>query len=451
MLSIREYFMLKPNVKTEIPGPRGRGWISRDEHVISPSCTRQDPLVWSHGSGCYLIDVDGNTFLDLSAGMFVLNYGYCHPEIVEAVKKQAEKLGHVPGTDFYHPLQVELAERLSKLTPGSFKKKVFFCNSGAESVEAALKCARWHTRRPGIISFLGSFHGRTLGALSVTGSSNVYRERFEPLLPCVYFAPFPYCFRCPFGQKYPGCDFLCVEYLKRMLRTTVSPTDVGAIITEPIQGTSGYIVPPPEFFPMVKELCNKHGWVFIDDEVQAGLGRTGKNFAIEHWGVVPDLICVAKALSGGMVPIGALIGSEEVMDWTEGAHANTFGGNALACAAALAGLNLLERERLAERAAELGRRAMTRLKGWVDRYKIVGDVRGKGLMIAIEFIKDEKKIPGLEQRELVIREALKRGVLVFRGGNCTIRIAPPLIIKTEELELGLDLLEEAVREVSRKC
>jgi 4-aminobutyrate aminotransferase len=441
-----------PRIVTEIPGPKAREIIARDRKVISPSCTREDMLVWERGSGCYLTDVDGNTFLDLSAGMFVLNYGYCHPEIVKAVKEQAERLGHVPGTDFYHPLQVELAEKLASLTPGKFEKFVFFSNSGAESVEAAFKCARWHTRRPGIISFTGAFHGRTMGALSLTGSNSVHRERFFPLVPGVYFMPFAYCYRCPFGKTYPGCDFLCVEYLRKSLRTIVPPSEVGAVITEPIQGTSGYIVPPPEFFPMIAEICEEHGWLFISDEVQTGLGRTGKMFAIEHWGVTPDLVCMAKALSGGMVPIGATVGRKEVMDWEKGAHANTFGGNALACAAALAGIRILERENLVERASKLGAKALKRLEEWRERFGIVGDVRGKGLLLAVEFVKDKKsKKPAPEERDSVVREGIRRGVIVFRGGNSTIRIAPPLIIEEDELQLGLDLLEEAVKQVEARC
>jgi 4-aminobutyrate aminotransferase len=441
-----------PRIVTEIPGPNAKKIIARDRKVISPSCTREDMLVWERGSGCYLTDVDGNTFLDLSAGMFVLNYGYCHPEIVKAVKEQAEKLGHVPGTDYYHPLQVELAEKLAALTPGRFEKFVFFSNSGAESVEAAFKCARWHTKRPGIISFTGAFHGRTMGALSLTGSNSVHRERFFPLVPGVHFMPFAYCYRCPFGKTYPGCDFLCVEYLRRSLRTTLPPSEVGAIITEPIQGTSGYIVPPPEFFPMIAEICEEHGWLFISDEVQTGLGRTGKMFAIEHWGVTPDLVCMAKALSGGMVPIGATVGKKEVMDWEKGAHANTFGGNALACAAALAGIRILEKENLAERASKLGAKALRRLEEWKEKYGIVGDVRGKGLLLAVEFVKDKRsKKPAPEERDSVVREGIKRGVLVFRGGNSTIRIAPPLIIGEDELQLGLDLLEEAVKQVQGRC
>jgi len=441
-----------PRILTEIPGPKAREIIARDEKVISPSCTREDPLVWDRGSGCYLTDVDGNTFLDLSAGMFVLNYGYCHPEIVEAVREQAGKLGHVPGTDFYHPLQVELAEKLVKLTPGNFEKYVFFSNSGAESVEAAFKCARWHTRRPGIVSFIGAFHGRTMGALSLTGSNFVHRERFSPLVPGVYFMPFAYCYRCLFGQNYPGCDFLCVEYLRRSLKTIAPASEIGAVITEPIQGTSGYIVPPPEFFPMIAEICKEYDWLFICDEVQTGLGRTGKMFAIEHWGVIPDIVCIAKALSGGMVPIAATVGRKEVMNWEKGAHANTFGGNALACAAALAGLRILERENLMEKSARLGSKALGRLEEWKEKYRIVGDVRGKGLLLAIEFVKDKKKkTPAPEERDAIVRAGIERGVLVFRGGNSTIRIAPPLIIEEEELQLGLDLLEEAIKEVEAKC
>jgi 4-aminobutyrate aminotransferase len=437
-----------PKIK-RIPGPRAKEIIDRDERVISQSCTREDPLVGEEGYGVYVRDVDGNVFLDLSSGMFVLNYGYSNPEIVEAIKQQTERLAHFAGTDFYHELQVRLAEKLVSITPGNFKKRAFFSNSGAESVEAAFKCARWHTRRPRMIAFEGGFHGRTLGALSLT-SHIKYSEHFAPLVPGVSFMPFPNPYR-PFGGDPSDCSARCIEYLKKSLKRDIPPEEVAAIITEPIQGTAGYIIPPPDFYPMLRELCEEHGWLFIADEVQTGLGRSGKMFAIEHWGVTPDIICMAKALAGGMIPMGATVAKEEVMDWEPGSHANTFGGNLLACSAALAGLNILERDKLADRAAKLGKIALKKLEEMKEKHELIGDVRGKGLLLAVELVKDRKtKEPAVKEREAVMRAALNKGVILFRGGASSIRIAPSLTIKEEELNLGLDLFEQAIAEVGRK-
>ena len=377
----------------------------------------------------------------------MLNYGYSHPEIVRAVRAQSRRLAHFAGTDYYNELQVELAERLVEITPGDFQKRVFFSNSGAEAVEAAFKCVRLHTRKPGVISFKGSFHGRTFGALSLTDSDSAHRDWFEPLVPGVRFVPFAYCYRCSFDRHYPGCDFQCVEHIRKSI-PSMQAEGVGALITEPIQGASGYIIPPPEFHPMIKELCDQRDLIFIVDEIQTCLGRTGKYFAIEHWNVVPDVICIAKPLACGMVPMGATIARADVMDWKPGSHANTFGGNMLACAAALAGLKLLERRRLVDRAAKLGRRALKRLEEIAEHHELVGEVRGRGLMLAIEFVKDRKtKEPAREERDAIVRAALGRGLMVFRGGKSAIRIAPPLIIDREDLNLGFDILERAIEEV----
>jgi len=419
---------------------------------MSPSYTRAEPITGEEGWGCYVRDVDGNVFLDLSAGMFVMNYGYSNPQLVRAIQRQAERLTHFAGTDFYYDAQVRLAERLAAITPGNFSKRVFLSNSGTEAVEAAFKCARWHTRRPRMLAFSGAFHGRTFGSMSLSSSSTTHHKFFTPLVPGVSFMPFPYCYRCPFSQSYPGCGFPCVEFIRHSIATSIPAEEVAAVITEPIQGNSGYIVPPPEYYRMVKEICNEHGWLFISDEVQTGLGRSGKMFAIEHWGVVPDIVCVAKALAGGIIPAGATIARASVMDWAPGAHANTFGGNLLACAAALAGLDLLQRQKLVARAAKLGKLALNRLHEIADRYELIGDVRGKGLMLAVELVKDHRsKHPAIKEREAIVQATINRGVIVFRGGRSTIRIAPPLIISERELGLGLDLFEEAIGEVQKRC
>ena len=441
-----------PRVAKPIPGPRARKIIARDERVMSPSYTREEPLVGEEGYGCYVRDVDGNVFLDLSSGMFVLNYGYSHPALMRAVQRQARRLTHFAGTDFYYEAQVELAEKLATITPGKFPKRVYFGNSGAEAVEAAFKCARWHTRRPRMISFTGAFHGRTFGAMSLSSVTVRHHRYFAPLVPQVNFMPYPYCYRCPFKQSYPGCDFACIEFIRESLVKVVPPEEVAAVITEPIQGSSGYIIPPPEYYPMLKEICEEHDWVFIADEIQTGLGRTGKMFAMEHWKVIPEIVCVAKALAGGIVPIGATIARADVMDWEPGSHASTFGGNLMACAAALASLELLEKQKLVKRAAELGALALRRLQEMGEESKLVGEVRGRGLLLAVEMVRDRRtKERAVEEREAVVRGALNRGLIVFRGGRSVIRIAPPLIISRRELELGLDIFKEALHEVERRC
>ncbi|MEM1688992.1 MAG: acetyl ornithine aminotransferase family protein [Candidatus Hadarchaeales archaeon] len=443
---------LKPKIVTPIPGPKARKMVERDQKIMSPSYTRAEPIVAVEGKGCYVKDVDGNILLDFSSGMFVLNYGYSHPKLIRAVEKQLKKLTHFAGTDFYYEQQVVLAEMLAEITPGKFRKRVYFGNSGAEAVEAAFKCVRWHTRKPRIIAFMGGFHGRTYGAMSLSSTRVLHHRYFSPLVPGVEFIPFPYCYRCIFKQKYPGCDFLCLEFLRERLRTVVPPEEVAAVITEPIQGNSGYIVPPPEYYPMLKEICDEYGWIFIADEVQTGLGRSGKMFAMEHWNVEPDIVCIAKALAGGIAPIGATVAREEIMDWEPGAHASTFGGNLVACVAAIEGIKILKEEKLVERAAKLGEEIMKRLQEIAETSKLIGDVRGKGLMIGVELVKDKKtKNPATNEREALIRKALDKGLILFRGGQSTIRIAPPLVIPKRDLEIGMDIFEQSLREVEKEC
>jgi len=303
-----------------------------------------------------------------------------------------------------------------------------------------------------MIAFTGGFHGRTFGAMSLSSVNIVHHRYFAPLVPGVSFMPYPYCYRCPFSQSYPGCDFECIEYIRKSIENVIPPEEVAAVITEPIQGNSGYIIPPPEYYPMLKELCEKHDWLFIADEIQTGLGRTGKMFAMEHWRVTPDIVCVAKALAGGMAPIGATIASAKVMNWEPGAHATTFGGNLIACAAALEGLDILEKQKLVKRVGELGELAFKRLQELAEESRLIGEVRGKGLLLAVELVKDRgTKKQAAKERDAVIQKALNRGLIVFRGGKSVIRIGPPFIISQRELELGLDILGEALREVESKC
>lgn len=441
-----------PKVSGKVPGPKARKIMERDEQYLSPSYTRSEPLVGKEGWGSYVKDVDENVFLDLSSGMFVQNYGYSNPHIVEEIKDQLDVLSHFAGTHYYYGSQVKLAERLADITPGDFSKKVFFANSGAEAAEAAFKLSRWSKRRPRMISYRGAFHGRTFGALSLSSGKSQHRKYFAPLVPGVSFMPYPYCYRCPFNEEYPGCDFSCVEYIRESLRKDVPPEEVAALITEPIQGNSGYITPPPGYFERVNELCEEHDWLFISDEIQAGLGRTGKMFSIEHWDVEPDITCVAKALSGGTVPMGAVIAAESEMSWEPDTHASTFGGNLLACSAALAGLDILEEENLVEKAEEKGNYLKDRLQEMRKSHEMIGDIRGKGLLRSFEMVKDRKtKERAVEERDELIHKCLEKGLIIFTGGKSSVRLAPPLIIEKEELEYGMDVIDETLSEVEWEC
>src|SRR5215468_8624407 len=332
-----------PAIHTDLPGPKARALLERDQKYMSPSYTRIYPLVVARGSGAVIEDVDGNLFLDFTAGIAVTSTGHCHPHVVAAIQDQAAKLLHMSGTDFYYRPQIDLAERLAKLAPGDSANRVFFTNSGAEALEAALKLARWHTGRSRAIAFFGAFHGRTYGAMSLSGSKLVHRRGFSPLVPDIHHTPYPRgCTTCSTAS-----ECVCVRYIEdTLLRRTAPPEEVAAIFVEPIQGEGGYYVPPPGFLPALRELCDRHGFLLVVDEVQSGMGRTGKMFACEHWGVQPDIICLAKGIASGM-PLGAMIARDEVMDWPPGSHASTFGGNPVSCRAALATIELLQSEYIA--------------------------------------------------------------------------------------------------------
>lgn len=441
--------MKRPKIVTELPGPKARELLKKDSKYISPSYTRPYPAVIEKGSGVWVTDVDGNEFLDFSAGIAVLATGHCHPEITKAIKEQSEKLLHMSGTDFYYPYQITLAEKLAEIVPGGKNKKVFFGNSGAESVECAMKLARYHTRRPRYIAFTGAFHGRTYGALSLTSSKAGQRRFFGPLLPDVTHVPYAYCYRCPFNLTYPGCNLECIKYIEEVVFKKIAPPEeVAAVFVEPIQGEGGYVVPPDSFIPALRKLCNDYDIILVDDEVQSGMGRTGKMFAIEHFNTKADMYCIAKGIASG-IPLGVCVSNSSLMNWPPGAHASTFGGNPVSCAAALKTIELLENG-LIDNAAKLGELAFKRMNELKEHYDFIGDVRGKGLMIGIEFVADKKtKIPVKDKRDAVVYEAFKQGLLILGAGETTIRIIPPLVINEEELQTGLDIIEQVIKKIFR--
>jgi len=433
-----------PDLWVTPPGPVAAQYIARDKAVISPSYTRAYPLVVERGEGCWVWDVDGNRYIDFNAGIAVCATGHSHPDVVRAIQRQAEKFIHI-SSDFYHPPMVELAERLVEITPGNFPKQVFLCNSGTEAVEAAFKLARYYTGRPRVISFLGSFHGRTFGALSLTGSKAIHRSGFAPLLPGVTHVPYGYCYRCPFNLEYPSCDVACVDFIEEtMFARLVPPDEVAAIFVEPIQGEGGYVVPPPAWLPKLRALCDRYDILLVADEVQSGMGRTGRWFAAEHWGVVPDIVCVAKGIASGM-PMGAMVARKELMIWDPGAHGNTYGGNPIAAVAALETIRLIS-EGLMENAARMGAYALERLRRMPERHPSIGDVRGLGLMIGVELVEADGA-PAHDLRDAVVEAAFRKGLLLLGAGTNVVRFAPALIIDRETLDLGLDIFEEALTEV----
>jgi 4-aminobutyrate aminotransferase len=418
--------------------------IERDRAVVSPSYTRGYPLVAQRGEGAIVEDVDGNRFLDFNAGIAVASTGHCHPRVVEAIQRQAARLIHMSGTDFYYEEMVALAEKLAALAPGDAPRRVSFGNSGAEAIEGAIKLARYATGREKIIAFLGGFHGRTLGALSLTARKAVQRRGFGPLTPGVVHALYPYCYRCPFGRTPDACGVECVRHIEDTLLKTIAPADeVAAIALEPVQGEGGYVVPPRIFFDEIARVARQNGILLIFDEVQSGMGRTGRMWAAEHFDAVPDILAVAKGVASGM-PLGATVARADLMTWPPGAHASTFGGNPVACAAALATIELLEKE-LVDNAARMGAYLMDRLRQWPARFPTVGDVRGLGLMLGVEFVRDRatrEKAPGVRDR--VVDLAFERGLLVLGAGENTLRLCPPLTITRDQCDFALDTLEACV-------
>jgi 4-aminobutyrate aminotransferase len=436
-----------PHLVTAPPGPKARAVIARDHAVLSPSLTRAYPLVVARGEGAIIEDADGNRFLDFNAGIAVAATGHCHPQVVRAIQEQAGRLIHMAGTDFYYESMPALAERLAASAPGGVPRRVFFGNSGAEAVEGAMKLARYHTGRDKFIAFLGAFHGRTMGSLSLTASKTVQRRKFSPLIPGVTHVPYPDVYRS--GQSPEEATEACLAHIERLFETILPPEEVAAIFVEPVQGEGGYLVAPPGFLTALQALARKHGILIVADEVQCGMGRTGRMWASSHFeGFAPDILTSAKGIASGM-PLSAIIARADVMQWTPGAHGSTFGGNPVAIAAALATLDLLESGLIAN-AEAIGRHILARLAEWPLRFPNAGDVRGLGLMIGIEFVRDQtsrERAP--EIRDQVERLAFERGVLVLGAGKNTIRLCPPLIVTRRQADFAIDTLEECLKLAQR--
>lgn len=427
-----------------LPGPKARAIVKRDQSVISPSYPRGYPFVMDHGKGCEVWDVDGNRFLDFAAGIAVVATGHSHPKVVKAIQEQAEKFIHI-SSDFYHQKWVELGEKINAIAPFLDNAVSFMTNSGTESVEAAIKLARHYTGRTEFIGFLGAFHGRTMGAVTFTASKPIYHRDFFPLMNGVVHVPYPDPYR-PLLTTRPGEDYgvAVVRYIEEQILGHLLPAEnVAAILIEPIQGEGGYIVPTEGFFPALRALCDKHGILLIVDEVQSGVGRTGKWWAIEHFGVEPDIVCSAKGIASG-VPLGVMFAREPIVTWQKGAHGNTYGGNPLACAAALATLELIENEYM-QNTIEMGEYTMEILEEMMTRYACIGQVRGKGLMIGVEFVKDRGiKDPAEKLRDRIVDNAFLRGLLLLGCGKSTIRIAPPLCVTRAEVDQAMEIFDEAI-------
>ncbi len=436
-----------PKIKTALPGPNAKRVLSGDEKYISPSYTRSYPLVAKSGRGVVITDVDGNEFFDFSAGIAVTSTGHCHPDVVAAIQKQAGELIHMSGTDFYYESMITLAERLSKIAPMPGPHKIYYGNSGAEAIEAALKLARYHTKRQNVIAFFGAFHGRTMGALSLTASKPQQKRRFGTGVPGVTHVRYPDVYRgCEGGAQDAEAFALgCARFIEdKLFKTTLAPEEVAAIFVEPVQGEGGYVVAPTVFMQELRRICDKHGILLVADEVQSGAGRTGKWWAIEHTGVHPDIVCMAKGIASGM-PLGITMSRADIMDWIPGSHASTFGGNPVCIAAALATLDVIEKEGLLRNSTEVGNHMLKRMADWPRKHKLVGDVRGRGLMVGVEIVKDQKiKEYAAEQRDRIIELAFERGVLFLGCGPSTIRIAPPLVVSKDEADVAVDVLDECI-------
>jgi len=441
-----------PKIKTALPGPNARRVLAGDQQYVSPSYTRSYPLVAKSGRGIVVTDVDGNEFFDFSAGIAVTSTGHCHPEVVAAIQRQAGELIHMSGTDFYYEHMVQLGERLSAIAPMPGPHKIYYGNSGAEAIEGALKLARYHTRRQNIIAFYGAFHGRTMGALSLTASKPQQRRRFAPLVPGVTHVRYPDVYRgCVGGaQEAEAFALGCARFIEeKLFRTTLPPEEVAAIFVEPVQGEGGYVVAPTIFMQELRRICDRHGILLVVDEVQSGVGRTGKWWAVEHTGVEPDMICIAKGIASGM-PLGIMLTRAEIMDWVPGSHASTFGGNPVCIAAAMATLDVIEKEHLLENSAQVGAHMLERMSNWRAKLRLVGDVRGRGLMIGVDIVKDKTtKEYAAAERDLIIEKSFEHGILFLGCGPSSIRLCPPLVVTKQEADVALDVLEDCIKQVGQ--
>jgi 4-aminobutyrate aminotransferase len=439
--------MNAPHIKTPLPGPKAKAIIDKDATFVSPSYTRDYPLVIARGQGAIVEDVDGNMFIDCAAGIAVNSTGVSHPDVVKAISEQAAKFIHMSGTDFYYEPQVRLAEELSKIVPITGDVRTFFGNSGTEATEAAVKLSRYFTKRPNVIAFLGSFHGRSLGALALTSSKSVQRRGFGPLMPGVYHAPYPDTYR--FNGSADACAEASLSFIRdQILVHLTAPDEVAAIVVEPIQGEGGYIVPPKAFLQGLRELTKQHGILLVLDEVQSGMGRTGKMFAAEHFDVTGDVVNIAKGIASGL-PLGITCARKDVMSWPPGAHASTFGGNPVSCAAALVTIRLLQ-EQYVQNAATVGEHLMNGFRALQKKHALIGDVRGRGLMLGVELVRDQKtKERAVEERNAVVQAMFRRGVLILGAGRNAVRFAPPLVLTKSQADDVLRLFDEALTEVSQ--
>ncbi len=448
-MPIKEHDYGPKRVTKKIPGPKAQKIIKRDHKVMSPSNPHGYGFVMDRGEGCLVYDVDGNRYIDLAAGIAVSSTGYQHPKVTEAIKNQVDDYLHICSAVFYNKIQTDYAERLAKMTKikGRGRNRVFFGNSGAEAWEAALKLARYHTGRKNFIAFYNCFHGRTFGSIVANASKIYQRKGFGPFMPGFFHAFYPRPFKCPSDAEYPTSFKGCLDYINDIVfQKLVDPSEVAAIALEPIQGEGGYVVPPKAFVQGLREICDKHGILLISDEVQAGMGRTGKLFCMENYGIEPDIICTAKGIASGM-PLSAMIAKEKIMSWPSGAHGTTFGGNPVSMAAAQATLDLLE-DGLMKNADKIGKVFMKRMKPWIKKYKSVGDVRGIGLMIGIEIIQKGKKgvvLPDAKKRDAIIDKLFEAGLIVLPCGSNTIRLCPPLTITKQQAELACDIIESVIK------
>jgi 4-aminobutyrate aminotransferase len=436
-----------PDIRTPLPGPKAKAIIDRDSQYVSPSYTRDYPFVIARGEGAVVEDVDGNRFLDCAAGIAVNSTGVSHPDVVKAIVEQTQKFIHMSGTDFYYEPQVRLAEDLASIAPIEGNVRTFFANSGTETTEAALKLSRYFTRRQGVIAFLGAFHGRSYGSLSLTASKAIQRRGFGPFMPGVYHAPYADCYRCPVGARPETCAAECLSFIEdQILIHLISPDEVAAIVVEPIQGEGGYVVPPKQFLHRLRELTRQHGMLLVLDEVQSGMGRTGRMFASEHFDLTGDIVNIAKGIASGL-PLGVTCARADIMSWPPGAHASTFGGNPVACAAANATIKLLK-EQLIANAAAVGEHFMGGMRELQRKHDIIGDVRGKGLMIGVELVRNRQtKERAIDERNALVQAMFRRGVLILGAGKNAVRLAPPLVLTKAQADSVLVVMDDALTEI----